>query len=92
MGGVWERMIGETWRILDCMLLQTKHTHLSHEVLCTLMAEVFATINARPSVPASSDPSSPMLLTPAVLLTPKPGVPAPAGRFNEKDLFKCQWR
>lgn len=43
-------------------------------------------------VPVSSDPSSPMLLTPAMLLTQKPDVPAPAGSFNEKDLFKCQWK
>ena len=92
MGGVWERMIGVTRRILDSMFLQTKHTHLTHEVLCALMAEVSAIINARPLVPVSSDPSSPMLLTPAMLLTQKPGVPAPAGSFDEKDLFKCQWK
>lgn len=92
MGGVWERMIGVTRRILDSMLLRTKHTHLTHDVLCTLMAEVCAIINARPLVPVSSDPSSPMLLTPAMLLTQKPGVSPPHGSFDEKDLFKCQWR
>lgn len=47
MGGVWERMIGVTRRVLDCMLLQTGHTQRTHEVLCTLMAEVSAIINAR---------------------------------------------
>lgn len=92
MGGAWERLIGVTRKILDSMLLQTRHTHLTHDVLCTLMAEVSAIINARPLVPVSSDPSSPTLLTPAMLLTQKPGVPAPAGSFNEKDLFKCQWK
>ncbi|KAK0139185.1 hypothetical protein N1851_024265 [Merluccius polli] len=92
MGGVWERMIGVTRRILDSMLLRTKHTHLTHDVLCTLMAEVCAIINARPLVPVSSDPSSPMLLTPAMLLTQKPGVSPPHGSFGDKDLFKCQWR
>ncbi|XP_037115370.1 uncharacterized protein LOC119127506 [Syngnathus acus] len=58
MGGVWERMIEVARRILDSMLLQNKHTRLTHEVLCTLMAEVSAIINARPLVPISSDPSA----------------------------------
>ena len=92
MGGVWERMIGIARRILDSMLLERKQNDLTHEVLCTLMAEVCAIMNARPLVPVSSDPSSPVLLTPAMLLTQRPGVSAPAGTFTEKDLFKCQWR
>lgn len=92
MGGVWERMIGVTRRILDSMLLQNKHTNLTHEVLCTLMAEVSAIINARPLIPVSSDPSSPLLLTPALLLTQKPGLHAPPGDFTSKDLLKGQWR
>ncbi|KAI3356755.1 hypothetical protein L3Q82_003433 [Scortum barcoo] len=92
MGGVWERMIGMARRILDSMLLQRKQNQLTNEVLCTLMAEVSAIMNARPLVPVFSDPSSPVLLTPAMLLNQKPGVPAPAGPVTEKDLFKCQWR
>lgn len=92
MGGVWECMTGVTQRILDSMLLRTRHTHLTHGVLCTLMAEVSAIINARAFVLVSSDPSLPILLTPAMLLTPKPDVPPPAGSFEEKDLFRCQWR
>ncbi|XP_074501591.1 uncharacterized protein LOC141773627 isoform X2 [Sebastes fasciatus] len=47
-------------------------------------------VNVRPVVPVSTDPSSPMLLMPAMLLTQKPGVLAPAGSFYEKDLFNCQ--
>lgn len=92
MGGVWERTIGVTHRILDSMLLQTKHANLTHDVLSTLMAEVSAIINARSLVPVSSDLSFLMLLTPAMLLTQKPGVSAPAGSFNKQHLFKCQWR
>ncbi len=92
MGGAWERMIGVTRRILDGMLLQKKHVHLTHEVLCTLMAEVSAIINARPLVPVSADPYSPCILTPAMLLTQKPRVPVPFENYNEKDLLKCQWK
>lgn len=32
MGGVWERMIGVTRTILDCMLLQTGHTNIRDSV------------------------------------------------------------
>ncbi len=92
MGGAWERMIGITRRILDGMLLQKKHAHLTHEVLCTLMAEVSAIINARPLVPVSTDPYSPCILTPAMLLTQKPRLPVPFENYTEKDLLKCQWK
>lgn len=92
MGGTWERMIGVSRRILDSMLLQIRGAPLTHDVLCTLMAEVSAIINARPLVPISSDPSSPFLLTPAMLLTQKQGLPVPPGDFTDKDLFKSQWK
>ncbi|KAJ8009335.1 hypothetical protein DPEC_G00087820 [Dallia pectoralis] len=92
MGGAWERMIGVARRILDSMLLQGP-SHLSHEVLCTLMAEVTAMINPRPLVSVSADPDFPLILTPAMLLTQKDGrSPAPPGDFNDKDLFRSQWR
>ncbi|KAI3367293.1 hypothetical protein L3Q82_008345 [Scortum barcoo] len=35
----WERMIGIARYILDCMLLEQRKSHLTHEVLITLMAE-----------------------------------------------------
>lgn len=93
MGGAWERMIGVARRILDSMLLQMGPSQITHEVLTTLMAEVSAIVNARPLVPVSSDPESPLILTPAMLLTQKLGTsPAPPEEFNTKDLFKRQWR
>lgn len=77
-------MIGVTRRIVDSMLLQNKHTHLTHEVLCTLIAEISAIINVRPLIPISSDPSSPIPLSPAMLLTQKPGLHATPGNFTSK--------
>ncbi|XP_036067154.1 uncharacterized protein LOC118598516 [Oryzias melastigma] len=91
MGGAWERMIGVARRILDAMRTYI-HSSLTHEVLCTLMAEVTAIINSRPLVPVSSDPEAPELLTPAMLLTQKQSAPPPPGNFTEKDLYKRQWR
>ncbi|XP_014824793.1 PREDICTED: uncharacterized protein LOC106904820 [Poecilia mexicana] len=91
MGGSWERMIGVARRILDAMLLQ-QNISLTHEVLCTLMSEITAIINARPLMPVSADPDNPFILSPAMLLTQKSGVPPPPGNFPEKDLFTRQWR
>lgn len=45
MGGSWEYMIGITRRILDSMFLLQKSC-LTHEVICTLMAEVTAIMKA----------------------------------------------
>lgn len=84
-------MIGIARRILDSMLLQHK-TRLTHEVLCTLMAEVTAIINARPLLPVSADPHQPFILSPSMLLIQKSGVPPPPGDFSDKDLYAKQWR
>nr|XP_021331373.1 uncharacterized protein LOC110439581 [Danio rerio] len=91
MGGSWERLIGIARRILDSMFLQLK-ARLTHEVLCTLLAEVTAIINARPLLPVSADPQQPFILSPSVLLTQKTGVPPPPGDFSDKDLYTKQWR
>ncbi|XP_061133003.1 uncharacterized protein LOC133153005 [Syngnathus typhle] len=91
MGGAWERIIGVARRILDSMLLQNK-VELTHEVLCTLMAEVTAIINARPLLPVSSDPDNPFILSPSMLLTQRSCLLPPPGEFLEKDLYTKQWR
>lgn len=91
MGGSWERLIGVARRILDALLVQTGR--LTHEVLTTLLAEVTAIMNARRLVPVSNDPDSSFIPTPASLLTQKIGVSSiPRGDFEERDLFKRQWR
>ncbi|TWW54646.1 hypothetical protein D4764_0155010 [Takifugu flavidus] len=79
-------------------LLLTRHyhkqdkVHLTHEVLCTVMAEVTAIINARPLLPVSSDPENPFILSPSMLLTQKSCLPPPPGTFLDKDLYIKQWR
>nr|XP_034339039.1 uncharacterized protein LOC117693077 [Crassostrea gigas] len=39
MGGIWERMIGITRRILNSMILEVQSKDLTHEVLTTFLAE-----------------------------------------------------
>ena len=92
-GGVWERMIGITRRILDSMLSELASKHLTHEVLATLMAEVTAIVNNRPLIPVSNDPEAPEILTPSILLTQKPlSLTVTPGKFTSKDLHSAQWR
>ncbi|XP_059825126.1 uncharacterized protein LOC132393745 [Hypanus sabinus] len=69
-----------------------QRTRLAHEVLCTLMAEVTAIINAQSFLPVSSDPENPFILSPSTLLTQKAGAPPPPGDFSDKDLCTKQWR
>lgn len=83
MGGSWEPLIGVARKILESMLLENG-TRLTHEVLCTLMAEVVAIMNRRPLVPVSKDPLDPFILTPSMLLTQKVGTPLPSGDFRER--------
>lgn len=93
MGGSWEQMIGLTRCILDSMLMGIAPRQLTHEVLTTFSAEVTAIVNSQPLIPVSTDPSFPLILTPATLLTQKVGVPSiPPGNFDESDLFRRQWR
>ncbi|KAI4894290.1 hypothetical protein NFI96_004725 [Prochilodus magdalenae] len=93
MGGVWERMIGVSRRILDSMLSQVQPSRLTHEVLSTLMAEVSAIINARPLTTISMDANAPSLLTPTMILTQKICSPTPPpGCFIGADLHRQQWR
>jgi hypothetical protein len=86
-GGVWERMIGVSRRILDSILKSECIGNLTHEVLSTLMVEVAAIINNRPLVEVS-DPEQPELLTPAMLLTQKVKTSSeiPVVEFSDKDM------
>lgn len=92
MGGVWERMIGVIRGILDAMLLDARRKPLTHEVLCTLMAEVCAVVNGRPIVPVSHDSDSPFLLTPSMLLTQKVDNEVPYAEVDLKTMYQSQWK
>ncbi|XP_059847806.1 uncharacterized protein LOC132406319 [Hypanus sabinus] len=69
-----------------------QRTRLTHEVPCTLMAEVTAIINAQSLLPVSSDPENPFILSPPMLLMQKAGAPPPPGGFSDEDLYTKQWR
>ncbi|XP_056012598.1 uncharacterized protein LOC130052217 [Ostrea edulis] len=93
MGGVWERLIEITRRILDSMLLDHRRVGLTHEVLVTLLAETSAMINSRPLTGIPSDPNSSFILTPNILLTQKMDVlNEKICETDSKDLMRVQWK
>lgn len=93
MAGSWERMIGVSRQILDAMLLQHGKAKLTHEVLVTFMSEMTAIVNSRPLTVVSTDPEHPEILTPVMLLTQKAATPPVIpGHFDDRDLFRAQWR
>lgn len=95
MGGVWERAIGIARRILDGIFLKKGYRDLTHEVLCTFMAEVCAIMNSRPIAVLDTDANDPLVLTPNLLLTQKQnGVnqPTVSNEFTKKDMFVAQWK
>lgn len=93
MAGSWERMIDVSRRILDAILLQHGKAKLTHEVLVTFMSEVSAIVNARPLTAVSTDSEHLEILTPAMLLMQKVCMPpVTPGHFDDRDLFRAQWR
>ena len=93
MGGIWERMIGMTRKILNSMLLESRSKTLTHEVLVTFMCEVCAIINSRPITPISTDPDEPMIISPYMILTGKVDfLPVVSDSLDIKDIHRAQWK
>jgi len=83
-GGIWERCIRTTRKILNALL---KEQTLSDESLMTLMREVESIINGRPITKVSPDPRDLEALTPNHLLLLRPGSVLPPGIFRKEDTF-----
>ena len=79
MGGVWERQIRTTRRILNT-LLREHGSRLDDESLQTLMCKVESIINSRPITATSSDFKDPLPLSPSQILTMKASIVASPSR------------
>ena len=90
MGGVWERQIRTTRKILSALMNQQP---LTDETLPTLMCIVENIINSRPISPVSDDPNDLEALTPNHLLQPRNDVKLPPGNFYQHDIYsRKRWR
>lgn len=89
-GGIWERCIRTTRKILNALL---KEQILSDESLMTLLCEVESIINGRPITKVSQDPRDLEALTPNHLLLLRSGSVFPPGIFRKEDTFsRKRWR
>lgn len=90
-------MIKTAGRILDALLLDASTKNLTHEELVTFLTEVFAFINSRPITAISTDPKDPIILSPALLLTPKDDSQTTTQfecdpNLDMKDIYRVQWK
>ena len=66
---------------------------IEHEVLVMLMTEVCAILNSRPIAAIDTDPSSPMVLSPNILLTQKQGeIGTISDHLSIKDMYSASWK
>ena len=89
-GGVWERCIRTTRKVMKALL---QNQALDDEGLLTLLCEVESIINGRPLTKVSDDPRDPEALTPNHLLMLRSGSTLPPGAFAKDDSFsRRRWR
>ena len=89
-GGVWERCIRTTRKILQALL---REQTTDDEGLVTLMCEVESIMNGRPITTVSTDPQDLEPLTPNHLLLLRSESPMPPGLFRREDqLSRRRWR
>lgn len=87
MGGIWERQIRNTHKVLT-VLLHEHGTRLDDESFRTLLCEFEAIINSRPLTFPSGDPDNLNPLSPSNLLTMKTSVILPPpGVFQRTDVY-----
>ena len=72
-------------------MLQVQNRAITHEVLTTFLAEVCVIVNARPLTTVSTDPDSPQLLSPSMLLIQKTTA-VDLNSTDEQDLLRAQWQ
>ncbi|XP_077973538.1 uncharacterized protein LOC144428324 [Styela clava] len=90
MGGVFERMIKSTKRILSVLLTGQS---ITHEKLETLLVEVESILNSRPITPVIMDHSADEPLTPNHLLLVGSSPNVSPGVFTKRDCYVRQrWR
>jgi len=83
-GGIWERCIRTTRKVMKALL---QDQLLDDKGLHTLLCKVESIINGRPLTKVSDDPRDPETLTPNHLLLLRSGPTLPPGAFVKDDSF-----
>ena len=93
MGGVWERQIKTTRKVLAGLMEKYGYC-LDEESFRTLICEVEAINNSRPLTTVAGEPNDLEPLSPNHILTTKSTVILPPpGKFQNSDMYMCRrWR
>jgi hypothetical protein len=90
MGGVWERMIRSTRKVLQALM---REQTMDDEGLSTVLCQAESIVNSRPITYVSDDAQDAMPLTPNHLLQLRAPTVFPVGSFDERDLYaRRRWR
>ncbi|XP_070549159.1 uncharacterized protein [Ptychodera flava] len=92
-GGVWERMIRTTRKILFSLFREQPRI-VDDETLSTVFCEAENIINNRPLTTTSSNPTNDLLpLTPNMIIHPQAKVLSSPGVFEKNDIYaRKRWR
>ena len=92
-GGVWERMIGVSRRVLEGILIE-HGKQLDDEGLLTVLSETARVVNSRPLCPLENDDHSLEPLSPNLLLTMKSRIVSPLiTTVTRADLYSSKrWK
>ena len=89
-GGVWERLVQSTKKVMYALL---RGQSLTDELFQTTLCIVENILNDRPLTRISTDPNDELPLTPNMLLTLRKCESLPPGIFDKHDLFSRRyWR
>ena len=84
MGGVWERMVQSTKKVLKALV---REQVLTDDSLRTLVSEVEGIINGRPLTSINDHPTDLTPLSPNDLLLLRPNLNIPPGAFSKTDNY-----
>ena len=98
-GGVWERMIRETRKVMKALLIKgmqgvpalNRRTPTDFE-LATILTEVECILNNRPITRLSNSISDFQAMTPQMILTGVLHPSVPTHKLNKADEFRKNWR
>ena len=87
-GGVWERLIRSTKKILRSLV---GNRELNDESLRTFLVEVEKIMNDRPITPVSSDPLDLEALTSSHILLMRQNLTTSINDFDKEQTYKARW-
>ena len=91
-GGAWERLVGQTKRLLHAVYQKESNRYLDDEEFLTYTKEIENILNWRPLTPLSDDPDDFSCISPMSLLNAGLDPSLPLGSFVKSDGLRKSWK